>query len=125
MRLARKHDSATGRPVTDTFGQPFQPLWLRALTATATPSLPQTDLTPHGPSGLSRGVVISGEVRCHIGASTTSRSPAPPAGFLGMLAGCCTSSTSVRSSEPPFEIVDVDASIAEMLWDWRTPPWIM
>lgn len=123
--VVRNHDPAPGRPVTDTFGQPFQPLWLRSLTATDTPSLPLTDLTPHGPSGLSRGVVISGEVRCHIGASTTSRSPAPPAGFPGTLAVCCTSSTSARSSEPPFEIVDVDASIAEMHWDWRMPPWIM
>lgn len=125
MPLVRNHDSATGRPVTDTFGQPFQPLWHRSLTATETPSLPQTDLTPHGPHGLSRGVVISGEVRCHIGASTTSRSPAPPAGFPGTLAACYTSSTSARSSEPPFGIVDVDASIVEMLLESRTPLWIM
>jgi hypothetical protein len=124
--MVRTHDSANGRPVTDTFGQPFQPQWLRSLTATATPSLPHpTDLTPHGPSGLSRGVVISGEVRCHIGSSTTSRSPAPPAGFPGTLAACSTSSTSVRSSEPPFATVDVDVSIAEIFWDWRMPPLIM
>lgn len=114
-----------GRLVIGTFAQPFQSHWLRSETPTATWSLPLTDHTPHGQPGLLRGVVISGEVRCHIGASTTSLSPAPRAGYPATLAACCTSSTSVRSSGQPSGTVDVAAFIAEPHWVSKTLPWIM
>lgn len=111
--------------MTDTFGQSFQPQWPRSLTPTASWSLPHSDDTPHGPFGLSRGFVISGEVRCHIGASTTSLSPAPRAGYPATLASCCTSSTSARSSVRPFGIVDAVAFTAGPVWDWKTLPLTM
>lgn len=110
--------------MTGTYGQPIHPLWTRALSAPDTGRLPITDTAPLEPDGSSWGVVISGEVRCHIGASTTSLSPAPRAGYPATLAGCYTSSTSARSSVQHFGIADAAVSIAGLLSDWRMPRWI-
>ena len=110
--------------MTDTFGQAFEPGFPRSLPATAVWRLLLIDHTPLGHTAPQRGVVFSGEVRCHVGSSTMSRSLVPLGGYRVTLAAWSTSSTSVRSSARPFGIVDVDVSIAAPPSDSRMPPWI-
>ena len=121
----RASGAPLGRPVTDTFGQAFETGSPRPLPAAAVWRLLLIDHTPLGPSAPQRGVVISGEVGCHVGSSTMSVSPVPPGGYPVTRAASSTSSSSARSSAPPSGIVDVDVSIADPDWDWSTPPWIM
>ena len=77
--------------MTGTLGSPFAHRLPRSLAASALATavwrlLLNHDDTPRGHDAPTRGVLISGEVRCHVGSSTMSRSPAPLAGYPATLA---------------------------------------